>query len=75
MADPVIDLRSDTVTRPTDDMRRAMARQSEGVLLTHTLDGVPTLSAWSRSPSYGWTFVVGVPRSGTRERSSRTMRR
>jgi two-component sensor histidine kinase len=44
------------------DMQQAMARASEGVVLTHTLDGVPTLSAFSRSPNYGWTFIVGVPR-------------
>ncbi|MDB5470757.1 MAG: signal transduction histidine kinase [Caulobacter sp.] len=47
----------------TPDMRAAMARTNEGVVLTHTLDGVPTLSAFSRSPNYGWTFIVGVPRT------------
>lgn len=49
--------------RATDDMRAAMARRNEGVILTHTLDGTPTVSAWSRAPSYGWTFIVGVPRA------------
>ncbi|USQ93844.1 sensor histidine kinase [Caulobacter sp. RL271] len=44
------------------DMRRAMARANDGVVRTHTLDGVQTLSAFSRSPTYGWTFIVGVPR-------------
>jgi two-component sensor histidine kinase len=43
------------------DMRAAMAKSSEGVVRTHTLDGVKTLSAFSRSPDYGWTFIVGVP--------------
>lgn len=47
----------------TPDMRAAMARAGEGVVLTRTLDGVPTLSAFSRSPNYGWTFIVGVPRT------------
>lgn len=44
------------------DMRKAMAQANEGVIRTHTLDGVQTLSAFSRSPTYGWTFIVGVPR-------------
>lgn len=49
--------------RATDDMLAAVARRDEGVTLTHTLDGTPTVSAWSRAPSYGWTFIVGVPRA------------
>lgn len=45
------------------DMQKAMAHANEGVVRTHTLDGVQTLSAFSRSPTYGWTFIVGVPRA------------
>ena len=45
------------------DMRAAMARSNEGVLPSRTLDGVATLSAFSRSPSSGWAFIVGVPRA------------
>ncbi|HYE44268.1 MAG TPA: HWE histidine kinase domain-containing protein [Caulobacter sp.] len=45
------------------DMKAAMAKAHEGVVLTRTLDGVPSLSAFSRSPNYGWTFIVGVPRA------------
>lgn len=45
------------------DMQAAMARTADGVVRTHTLDGVETLSAFSRSPTYGWTFIVGVPRA------------
>ena len=44
-------------------MREAMAVRSEGVVLSRTLDGTPTLSSFSRSPTTGWAFVVGVPRS------------
>ncbi len=44
-------------------MLRAMARSNEGVTLSHTLDGTPTLSAFSRSSATGWSFIVGVPRS------------
>ncbi len=36
---------------------------SENVRETVTLDGVPVLSALSRSPTSGWTFVVAMPRS------------
>ena len=48
--------------RASSDMRIAMARANEGVIHSRTLDGVKTLSAFSRSPTYGWTFIVGVPR-------------
>jgi len=47
----------------SQDMRDAMARGSEGVVLSHTLDGTPTLSAFSRSAASGWSFIVGVPRA------------
>jgi two-component sensor histidine kinase len=53
------------------DMRAAMARGNEGVVLSRTLEGTPTLSAFSRSPNYGWTFIVGVPR---RELNATAMR-
>jgi two-component sensor histidine kinase len=69
----IVDRRARLVARSRDeaamvgrhaspDMRKAMARSSEGVILTHTLDGTKTLSAFSTSPNYGWTFIVGVPR-------------
>ena len=45
------------------DMSKAMARGNEGVTLSHTLDGTATLSAFSRSSSTGWSFIVGVPRA------------
>jgi two-component sensor histidine kinase len=47
----------------SSDMRAAMARANEGVLRSQTLDGVPTLSAFSRSQQTRWTFIVGVPRA------------
>ncbi|WP_233248058.1 sensor histidine kinase [Caulobacter sp. D5] len=49
-----------SASRPMLD---AMARDNDGVLETYTLDGTPTLSAFSRSAAYGWTFIVGVPRA------------
>ena len=45
------------------ETRDAMARGNEGVTLSHTLDGTATLSAFSRSPTSGWSFIVGVPRA------------
>ena len=47
----------------TKDLRAGLVKSAEGVILSHTLTGVPTLSGFSRSPNYGWTFVVGVPRN------------
>ncbi len=40
----------------------AIARAPEGILNTETLDGVPVLTAYSRSAN-GWTITVGVPRA------------
>jgi two-component sensor histidine kinase len=54
-------------------MREAIATRGEGVVLTKTLDGTPTLSAFSRSPAYGWTFVVGVPRKEVYAAITRSM--
>ncbi|PZR36243.1 sensor histidine kinase [Caulobacter segnis] len=45
------------------DMRKAMAASNDGVIPSHTLEGTPTLSSFSRSSTYGWTFIVGVPRT------------
>lgn len=44
-------------------MRGHFARVRSGVTSTRTLDGVPSLTAWSTSPGYGWSFVVAVPLS------------
>ena len=49
--------------KATDDLRAGLEKSAEGVVLSHTLTGTATLSGFSRSPSYGWTFVVGVPRT------------
>ncbi len=35
---------------------------TEGLFESVSLDGVPTLVAYSRSPNSGWTFAVAVPR-------------
>jgi two-component sensor histidine kinase len=45
------------------ELLAAMALGNEGVALSHTLDGTATLSAFSRSSTSGWSFIVGVPRT------------
>ena len=40
-----------------------LKRTLSGVTRTKTLDGVPSVTAWSRSPNYGWSFIVAVPHS------------
>ncbi|KRB52169.1 MAG: ATP-binding protein [Pseudomonadota bacterium] len=44
-------------------MAEHIRRQLSGVAETTTLDGVPSVTAWSRSPDYGWAFIVAAPRS------------
>lgn len=46
----------------TSHLIAAMRRGREGVVPSVSLEGVPTVAAFSRSSSSGWTFVVGVPR-------------
>lgn len=47
----------------TADLRAAIAQRPEGVMRSVSLDGVPTLVAYSRARVSGWTFVVAVPRN------------
>lgn len=49
--------------RASQAIQRAIAMQNEGVLLSRTLEGTPTLSTFSRSQTSGWSFIVGVPRA------------
>ncbi|HEY8615700.1 HWE histidine kinase domain-containing protein [Phenylobacterium sp.] len=52
------------IGRPaTADVRAAMRTGAEGVMESVSLEGVPTLVAYSRSSVSGWTFMVAVPRS------------
>lgn len=36
--------------------------QPEGAIETVTLEGIPVVSAYSRSPASGWTVALGIPR-------------
>ncbi len=50
------------VGKPTSARLAAqMAQRSEGVFESSTIDGIPILATFSKSPSYGWSVVVGVP--------------
>jgi PAS domain S-box-containing protein len=50
----------------TADLRAALARSDRGVMESRSLEGVPTVAAFSRSALSGWTFVVAVPRANMR---------
>ncbi|NQE64612.1 sensor histidine kinase [Caulobacter sp. RHG1] len=47
----------------TRDMARNLDHSTEGVSKSTSLDGVPTMVAYTRSPQTGWTMVVAVPRA------------
>jgi PAS domain S-box-containing protein len=48
------------------DIRRALAVSDEGVRESYSLEGIPTVAAFSRSSISGWTFIVAVPRAEMR---------
>ena len=45
------------------DMTENLRRSNEGVNRSTSLDGVPTMVAYTRSPRTGWTLVVAIPRA------------
>jgi signal transduction histidine kinase/CheY-like chemotaxis protein len=45
---------------PMGLLRQVRASPS-GITVGPTMDGVPSVVAWNRSPDYGWTFLVSVP--------------
>jgi PAS domain S-box-containing protein len=46
---------------PSPSLAALMSAAPSGSGPSTTLEGEPVITAWSRSPSYGWTFAVGVP--------------
>jgi PAS domain S-box-containing protein len=42
-------------------LSNALAGASEGVLESRTLDGIPVLTVYSRSPASGWSAALGIP--------------
>lgn len=47
----------------SSDMTENLRRSNEGVNRSTSLDGVPTIVAYTRSPQTGWTLVVSIPRA------------
>jgi two-component sensor histidine kinase len=47
----------------TPRMAAALARSPEGVVPSRSLDGAPTIVAYTRSELTGWTTMVVIPRS------------
>lgn len=45
----------------TGALRDALQQRSAGVLRTQTLDGIHSITAFSRSPQFGWTVIVAAP--------------
>ena len=71
----VLDSRGILITRTQDvarfqgrsavpDLVRMARTQREGVLETMTLEGIPVITAFSRSSTWNWTVAVGVPKAG-----------
>jgi signal transduction histidine kinase len=50
-------------TSASAEMQRRSASSNEGFFESVSLDGHQTVAFFSRSPAYGWTFVLAVPRS------------
>ncbi|MBC7698963.1 sensor histidine kinase [Aquabacterium sp.] len=46
------------------DLVRMLQKQREGVLETTTLEGIPVITAFSRSSVSNWSVAVGVPKAG-----------
>lgn len=44
-------------------MLAALGRAPSGVMNSRSLNGVPTLLAYARSPISGWSFLVAIPRT------------
>ncbi|USQ98622.1 sensor histidine kinase [Caulobacter sp. RL271] len=44
------------------DMEDNLRHSTEGVNKSQSLEGVPTMVAYTRSPQTGWTLVVAIPR-------------
>lgn len=71
----VLDSRGILITRTQDvarfqgrpampDLVRMARHQREGVLETTTLEGIPVITAFSRSSTWNLTVAIGVPKAG-----------
>ena len=46
----------------TSDVRARVLAREQGVFESTTLDGQQVVASLSRSPTYGWTVIIGAPR-------------
>ena len=51
----------------------AIANAPEGAIDTVTREGIPTLSAWSRSATTGWSVGIGIPKAQLEEEFFETL--
>jgi two-component system sensor histidine kinase/response regulator len=52
---------------------RTSAEVSEGITEVNSLEGIPTLSAFNRSPRSGWAIGIGIPKTALTENLWRSM--
>ena len=45
------------------DLVKGITTQPEGIIETTTLEGIPVVTAFSRSSTYGWSVAVGIPQA------------
>jgi two-component system, sensor histidine kinase and response regulator len=57
---------------PTSFLRTS-TEVSEGVTEVNSLEGIPTLSAFNRSPRSGWAIGIGIPKTALTENLWRSM--
>jgi|GEM_PF-5798287 len=59
--------------KATPELLKRMRASSEGSFETVTLDGIPNVTAYSRSALTGWTVAIGVPVTELNERIRLTL--
>lgn len=55
------------------NFQRTSAEVSEGVAEVNSLEGIPTLSTFNRSPRSGWAIGIGIPKTALTENLWRSM--
>jgi len=54
-------------------VQEALADAQEGLLQSVTLDGIPVRTYFSRSPTYGWSFVISIPEAELAKSAQRSL--
>ncbi len=52
---------------PSPDFTKAITSADEGAVRSTLLEGIPSFSAWSRSPLTGWIIAIGLPASAVNQ--------